>query len=78
MAQSNNYVAVLMDLEMPVMDGFEATRRIRGAGQSMPIFAYTGHDDSLRTQADDAGMNGWLPKPIKPDALSQQLGHLAH
>lgn len=71
-----DYVAVLMDLEMPIMDGFEATKKLRTSGYNMPVFAYTGHDSSLKAKAEAAGMNGWLAKPIKPDHLKGHLGHL--
>jgi CheY-like chemotaxis protein len=69
---------VLMDVEMPGMDGLEATRRIRGAeatsGRRTPIIALTAlafeHDREL---ALSAGMDGYLTKPVSPDALAQVL-----
>jgi signal transduction histidine kinase/CheY-like chemotaxis protein/HPt (histidine-containing phosphotransfer) domain-containing protein len=71
------YAAVLMDVSMPVMDGLEATRRIRAldeATSSIPIIAMTAH--ALRgDQANciEAGMNGYLTKPIVPERLYDVL-----
>jgi CheY-like chemotaxis protein len=65
---------VLMDLQMPELDGFEATAAIRnaetGTGRHLPIFAMTAHvmkGDADRCRA--AGMDGHLPKPIRPAEL---------
>ena len=65
---------VLMDCRMPVCDGFEATRRIREAGQTLPILALTASalaDD--RRACLDAGMNGHIAKPVRVDALREAL-----
>ena len=68
---------VLMDCQMPVMDGYEATRRIRSAGHAragIPIVALTAHalaEDRQRCVA--AGMNGYLAKPVTADALATVL-----
>jgi signal transduction histidine kinase/ActR/RegA family two-component response regulator len=67
---------VLMDLQMPIMDGLEATRKIRESERMklgacpLPVVALTAHggaDD--RRRAMDAGMNAYFVKPIDPDAL---------
>ena len=69
---------ILMDLQMPEMDGFEATRAIRAleraAGERIPILALTAHamkGDRERCLAAD--MDGYLTKPIEPGAFYQAL-----
>ena len=67
---------VLMDIEMPVMDGYEATQRIRGFTQmSQPwIIALTANAmNSDRIRALAAGMNDFVTKPIRPAALQAAL-----
>lgn len=67
---------VLMDIQMPVMDGFEATRRIRKAHAHLPIVALTAHAlSSDRERCLEAGMNDHLGKPIDPQRLYRCLGH---
>ena len=73
------YDAILMDIRMPVMDGLEATRRIRTAGRpdsrSIPIIALTANafdEDTRKSMA--SGMNGHLPKPIQVEQLLELLG----
>ncbi|MFO0914856.1 MAG: ATP-binding protein [Pirellulales bacterium] len=67
-----SYDVVLMDLEMPDMDGFAATRQIReipGYDQ-VPIYAMTAHVSSeVQGRLADAAMNGFLPKPVDPAHL---------
>jgi two-component system, chemotaxis family, CheB/CheR fusion protein len=80
---ARNYVdLVIMDLEMPLMDGCETTRRIRlgesGVGAStVPILAVTAHAlDTHRHDALAAGMNDCLIKPVDLDALHTRIVHL--
>jgi two-component system sensor histidine kinase/response regulator len=73
---SQEYDLVLMDLQMPQMDGFEATRRIRAMkqGSNLPIIAMTAavmQGDKDATQA--VGMNGHIGKPINVDELISTL-----
>ncbi len=64
---------VLMDVQMPVMDGLEATRRIRSEGFApvdLPVIAMTAHADvSSRMDGKDVGMNAYLTKPVNPETL---------
>lgn len=73
--------AVLMDIQMPVMDGYEATRRIRKNRKfsHLPIIGLTAH--AMRSEYQrclDAGMNTQVTKPINPkqlfDALAEEIG----
>ena len=66
------YDMVLMDVQMPVMDGYEATRRIRSNPRwsNLPVVALTGHDMSEhRLKGNRCGMNDHINKPVKPDEL---------
>ena len=66
---------VLMDVQMPVLDGYKATRRIRSElGLSVPIIALTaGALTSERRRAIDAGMNDFITKPFDPRELVRTL-----
>jgi CheY-like chemotaxis protein len=69
------YDLVLMDVEMPEMDGYEATRTIRGPASKVldhgvPVVAMTARAvDESRKACAAAGMDGYIAKPIQPDAL---------
>jgi two-component system, sensor histidine kinase and response regulator len=72
MIQGNDYDAVLMDMQMPVMDGIEATRVIRAnpRHEKLPIIAMTANAmESDRILCLEAGMNDHIAKPIDPDQL---------
>ncbi len=72
----NAFAAVLMDLQMPVMDGYETTRRLRENPRyyDLPIIALTAHALSEeRERCLALGMNGHVTKPIDPDELYAQL-----
>lgn len=73
MANNNHYDLVLMDMQMPNVDGLEATREIRlklGHKSKLPIIALTANiSEESRQKCLEAGMNGFLTKPIKLDTL---------
>jgi CheY-like chemotaxis protein/HPt (histidine-containing phosphotransfer) domain-containing protein len=73
--ERGGYDLVLMDCEMPVMDGYEATRRIRESLQSkIPIIALTADvTSSARERCLDVGMNGYLTKPLELPVLATML-----
>jgi len=65
---------VLMDMQMPVMDGQTATRRMRDQGFSLPVVALTANAmKGFESELDAAGFSGYLTKPIDVDALLQDL-----
>jgi len=75
------YDAILMDIRMPVMDGYEAAREIRALDRpdagTVPIIAMTADafTDDVR-KCFEAGMNGHTPKPIDPNVLYEKLEKL--
>jgi CheY-like chemotaxis protein len=76
------YDVILMDVEMPVMDGIEATKAIRQrealTGRSIPIIAMTAHAvQDNRDRCLEAGMDGYVTKPICPHELFGALASLA-
>src|ERR1041385_8460294 len=77
----SSFDVVLMDVQMPEVDGFEATAAIRegekGTGRHTPILALTAHamkDD--RERCLQAGMDGYIAKPIRSEELDQALQDL--
>lgn len=78
MATRTDFCLILMDCKMPVMDGIEATRRIRdyegGSTRHTPIIALTANalaED--RQTCFEAGMDDFLSKPIQPHVLMRKL-----
>ena len=75
-AQDRAYDVVLMDVQMPGLDGLEATRRIRAGGPNArtPVVAVTASVfPEERQRCLEAGMNGHLSKPVRADELRRAL-----
>ncbi|MBC8168024.1 MAG: response regulator [Bryobacteraceae bacterium] len=75
MLAGKEYSAILMDCQMPEMDGYEATRQVRQSPRrEIPIIALTaGATSHERLLASAAGMNGFLSKPVRKDELRDML-----
>ncbi len=76
MLENRTFDAILMDLHMPVMDGLEATRRIRAlpVGKDLPIIAMTAAAMAQdRAASTAAGMNDHVAKPVEPRELAEAL-----
>ena len=79
--ENTDYDIVLMDLQMPEMDGLEATRRIRDRSsrvinRSVPIIAMTAN--AMKADEDrcwEAGMDDYLTKPVQPADLLEKIDH---
>lgn len=71
----NNYDLVLMDLQMPVKDGYQTTQYIRNEMNSnIPIIAMTAHSlVGEQKRCFDSGMNGYVPKPFKQQVLLEAI-----
>jgi PAS domain S-box-containing protein len=79
MALKNDYAAVLMDIQMPYLDGYQATTKLRQAGYKRPIIALTAH--ALREEREKAirtGCNGHLTKPVDRGELIESLKKFVH
>ncbi len=78
MAASENPDLILMDMSLPVIDGWEATRRIKGAADTsaIPIIALTAHAMAIdRIKAMEAGCDDYDTKPVEMPRLLARIIH---
>ena len=74
MAAARSYALILMDIEMPVMDGFDATRAIRARSSDVPIVGMTGHMmEAIHRLGRIAGMDDLITKPFMVTTLHAKL-----
>ena len=77
LAAAGQYDLILMDVQMPQMDGIEATRRIRATASQVPIVALTAHaTDDVRRACLESGMTDFLAKPIRREQLYRLIDAL--
>lgn len=70
---------VLMDINMPVMDGLEATRIIRSFRPDLPVIAVTAYTaDNTRNVALEAGCDDYIPKPVDKSLVIEKIKELLH
>ena len=71
---ANKHHVVLMDLHMPVLDGYEATKQLRARGETLPIIALTASlPKEVEQEAFRSGLNAVVVKPFSPDELKQVI-----
>lgn len=72
--ESNSFDSILLDIQMPGLDGLETAKHLRATGLSTPIIAYTAHAlNSDIQKCFDAGMNEHLAKPVLLEQLADTL-----
>jgi len=73
-ARVNEYDIILMDLQMPLMDGYTATREIRVFNKTVPIIALTASaSNDVKERSLEHGMNDYITKPFYPDDFYQRI-----
>ena len=73
-AQHGTYDLIILDWQLPGMDGVDVCRNYRSGGGRVPVLMLTGRSDPKEMQsAKDAGAEGFLPKPFKLDQLEKNV-----
>ena len=74
MVINNRYDLILMDCQMPGLDGFETSRQLREFGFHQPIVACTANTtDQIYERCIDSGMNDYIAKPLKVETIRKAL-----
>ena len=74
MAKENHFDVILMDIQMPIMDGYTASKEIRKFNKYIPIFALSASVFlQVESKIEECGMNGFIYKPFDPDDLLNQI-----
>lgn len=77
MVKENNYDTVLMDIQMPVMDGYTASKEIRKFNTTIPILALSASVFiEVKNKMHDCGMNGFVYKPFEPEDLLDKIDEM--
>lgn len=76
LAKENQYDVCIMDLKMPIMDGYKATKKIRNELSFLPILALTGNPVSEKEKCLKVGMDDFLKKPCNNSELRQKIAEL--
>lgn len=77
--KSGNFDAILMDIEMPELDGIEATKSIRAFNKEIPIIAITAYvTEQNKNKCADAGMNDFLAKPVSQSLIENIISGLVN
>lgn len=72
--RNSEFDAILMDIDMPVLDGIEASRYIRVFNKEIPIIALTAYaDEQMRAECAEAGMNAFLAKPCSRNEIKEMI-----
>jgi CheY-like chemotaxis protein len=78
MCKKNTYNLIIMDMEMPDLDGIETTKHIREKSLSFaPVIALTANTQTeAKQRCNKAGMNGYITKPISKELLTLEIGKI--
>lgn len=77
--KNNHYDVILMDIQMPIMDGYESTKEIRKFNKKIPILALSASVfTEIKESITQSGMNGFIFKPFNPDDLLFQINEAIH